>query len=89
LLGGSLPDDLFATLTQLQSIVLRHNHFTGVLPSGLWSFPELHLLDVSGNNFSSLLPNSNSKTNAIAAVLDISQNMVLVENPFPKKKHIP
>jgi hypothetical protein len=75
LLGGSLPDDFFATLTQLQSIVLRHNHFTGVLPGGLWSLPELRLLNVSGNNFSGMLPNSSSNTNAIAAVLDISQNM--------------
>ncbi|XP_062176818.1 probable LRR receptor-like serine/threonine-protein kinase At2g16250 [Alnus glutinosa] len=75
LLGGSLPDDFFATLTQLQSIVLRHNHFTGVLPGGLWSLPELRLLNVSGNNFSGMLHNSSSNTNAIAAVLDISQNM--------------
>jgi hypothetical protein len=75
LLGGSLPDGFFATLTQLQSIVLRHNHFTGVLPGGLWSLPELRLLNVSGNNFSGMLPNSSSNTNAIAAVLDISQNM--------------
>ena len=76
LLDGSLPDDLFATLTQLQSIVLRHNRFTGDLPRGLWSLPELRLLDVSDNNFSGMLPNSSSNTNATAAVvLNISQNM--------------
>lgn len=74
LLGGSLPDDLFATLTQLQSIVLRHNLFTGNLSSGLWSLPKLRLLDVSGNNFTGMLPNLSSNTDAIAAVLNISQN---------------
>ncbi|XP_059458491.1 probable LRR receptor-like serine/threonine-protein kinase At2g16250 [Corylus avellana] len=75
LLDGSLPNDLFASLTQLQSIVLRHNRFTGDLPGGLWSLPELRLLDVSGNNFSGMLPNLSSNTNATAAILNISQNM--------------
>ncbi|KAG2705650.1 hypothetical protein I3760_05G065400 [Carya illinoinensis] len=74
-LGGLLPDDLFATLTQLQSIVLRHNGFTGGLPDFLWSMPDLLLLDISNNNFTGMLPNSSSNTNAIASILNISQNM--------------
>ncbi|KAG6711638.1 hypothetical protein I3842_05G064600 [Carya illinoinensis] len=74
-LGGLLPDDLFATLMQLQSIVLRHNGFTGGLPDFLWSMPDLLLLDISNNNFTGMLPNSSSNTNAIASILNISQNM--------------
>ncbi|GMY05785.1 probable LRR receptor-like serine/threonine-protein kinase At2g16250 [Fagus crenata] len=74
-LDGLLPDNLFATLMQLQSLVLRHNGFTGDLPKVLWSMPELRLLDVSGNNFTGMLPNSTSNANATDIVLNISQNM--------------
>lgn len=73
--GGSLPNNLFSSMTKLQFIVLRHNSFTGNLPSVLWTKPALRFLDVSGNNFTGQLPNSSSNANATAAVVNISHNM--------------
>ncbi|MED6204343.1 hypothetical protein PIB30_008158 [Stylosanthes scabra] len=77
MLDGTLPGNLFTTLLQLQSVVLRQNNFSGSLPVGLWSLPRLTFIDVSANNFSGLLPNSSSsfRMNATAAVLNISDNM--------------
>ncbi|GLT42784.1 hypothetical protein SLA2020_167680 [Shorea laevis] len=74
-LGGSLSANLFPGTSKLQVIVLRQNGFTGVLPDVLWSLPGLNLLDVSGNNFTSSLPNSSLSSNGTAAELNISRNM--------------
>ncbi|XP_027355737.1 probable LRR receptor-like serine/threonine-protein kinase At2g16250 [Abrus precatorius] len=74
MLNGPLPRNLFTASLQLQSLVLRQNNFTGSLPVELWSLPSLTLVDVSANNFSSLLPNSSSAANATVLVLNISHN---------------
>ncbi|XP_019438160.1 PREDICTED: probable LRR receptor-like serine/threonine-protein kinase At2g16250 isoform X2 [Lupinus angustifolius] len=75
MLGGPLPGNLFGTSSQLRSVVLRQNNFTGSLPLELWSLPKLTFLDASANNFGGLLPNSNSSANGTIAVLNISHNV--------------
>ncbi|CAH8386553.1 unnamed protein product [Eruca vesicaria subsp. sativa] len=75
LLSGTLPADLFASSSQLQSLVLRENGFSGDLPDAYWSLPKLRILDVAKNNFTGMLPNSSSGMNQIDAVVDISSNM--------------
>ncbi|KAL5788582.1 hypothetical protein ACOSP7_005531 [Xanthoceras sorbifolium] len=74
-LSGNLTANFFPTPSQLQIIVFRHNGFTGPLPDAVWSMPQLHLLDISSNNFTGVLPNFTSNANVTAAQLDISQNM--------------
>ncbi|CAN7126549.1 unnamed protein product [Brassica rapa subsp. narinosa] len=73
LLSGALPADLFAAKSQLQSLVLRENGFSGNLPDAYWSLPKLRILDIAKNNFTGMLPNSSSAPNA--DVVDISSNM--------------
>lgn len=75
LLGGSLPKDLFPSLRQLQALVLNANAFTGAVPDELFLMPGLRLLDISGNNFTGMLPNSSSGLNSINGTLNISRNM--------------
>lgn len=75
-LSGLLPGDLFASLTQLQFLVLTHNGFSGELPEVLWSIPSLQLLDVSVNNFTGLLPNVSSTSKATAALFNVSLNLL-------------
>ncbi|KAF8112741.1 hypothetical protein N665_0062s0085 [Sinapis alba] len=74
LLSGALPADLFGANSQLQSLVLRENGFSGNLPDVYWSLPKLQILDVAKNNFTGMLPNSSSGPNQTAAVVDISSN---------------
>ncbi|KAE9586643.1 putative protein kinase RLK-Pelle-LRR-XIV family [Lupinus albus] len=75
MLGGPLPGNLFGTSSQLRSVVLRQNNFTGSLPLELWSLPKLTFLDASANNFGGLLPNFSSAPNGTIAVLNISHNV--------------
>ncbi|KAL5790916.1 hypothetical protein ACOSQ2_005804 [Xanthoceras sorbifolium] len=74
-LSGNLTANFFPTPSQLQIIVFRHNGFTGPLPDAVWSMPQLHLLDISSNNFTGVLPNFTSNANVTTAQLDISRNM--------------
>ncbi|XP_057975697.1 probable LRR receptor-like serine/threonine-protein kinase At2g16250 isoform X1 [Malania oleifera] len=74
-LEGPFPDDLFPSLTQLQFVALRENKFDGALPDALWMKPDLRFLDVSGNNFTGILPNLNSSVKTIDAVINLSDNM--------------
>ncbi|KAK4757237.1 hypothetical protein SAY87_007364 [Trapa incisa] len=73
-LSGSLPDGLFPRPSQLQTLVLRNNAFSGALPDSLWSMTGLVLLDISGNNFTGLLPNPSQSLNATGAALNLSHN---------------
>ncbi|KAK8562953.1 hypothetical protein V6N13_018495 [Hibiscus sabdariffa] len=74
-LSGLLPDNLFRASSLLQVIVLRNNSFIGEVPEVIWSISGLNMLDISHNNFTARLPNASSNdNNAIAAVLDISEN---------------
>ncbi|CAK9326440.1 unnamed protein product [Citrullus colocynthis] len=75
LLGGSLPKDLFPSLRQLQALVLNDNDFTGAVPDILFLMPGLRLLDVSGNNFTGMLPNSSLASNSNGGTLNISRNL--------------
>ena len=75
LLGGSLPDGLFTSLRQLQALILKDNNFTGAVPDVLFLSPGLHLLDISGNSFTGMLPNSSSGLNSTDGTLNISRNM--------------
>ncbi|KAF5751101.1 putative lrr receptor protein kinase [Tripterygium wilfordii] len=74
-LSGSLPANLFPAPSQLQSVVLRDNNFTDALPEMLWAMPTLRILDISGNNFTGVLPNSSLNANATAVQCNISGNM--------------
>lgn len=74
LLVGTLPSGLRG-LKKLQTILIADNSLSGSLDV-LWSLPQLNFLDVSGNNFTGLLPNSSSNANATAAVFNISQNLM-------------
>lgn len=74
LLAGVLPSGLRG-LKSLQRILIAHNLLGGSLDV-LWSMPQLSFLDVSGNNFTGLLPNSSSNANATTAVFNISQNLM-------------
>lgn len=74
LLVGVLPLGLRG-LKNLQRILIADNLLGGSLEV-LWSMPQLSFLDVSGNNFTGLLPNSSSNANATAAVFNISQNLM-------------
>ncbi|KAJ6671369.1 RECEPTOR-LIKE PROTEIN 55 [Salix viminalis] len=51
LFGGSLPVNLFPVPSQLQTVVLKSNGFSGAVPDVLWSMPRLRLLDISGQQF--------------------------------------
>nr|TKR85106.1 putative LRR receptor-like serine/threonine-protein kinase [Populus alba] len=75
LLGGSLPVNLFPVPSQLQTVVLKRNGFNGSVPDVLWSLPQLRLLDISGNNFTGILPNGSLNANASSAELNISENL--------------
>ncbi|KAM5548871.1 putative LRR receptor-like serine/threonine-protein kinase [Rosa sericea] len=68
-LVGLLPSGL----RNLQKIVVADNLLGGSVDV-LWSMPQLSFLDVAGNNFTGLLPNSSSNANATAAVFNISRN---------------
>lgn len=71
LLLGPLPSGL----KNLQRILVADNFLGGSLDV-LWSMPQLSFIDVAGNNFTGLLPNSSSNANATAAVFNISRNSV-------------
>ncbi|XP_004289675.1 PREDICTED: probable LRR receptor-like serine/threonine-protein kinase At2g16250 [Fragaria vesca subsp. vesca] len=71
LLLGPLPSGL----KNLQRILVADNFLGGSL-GVLWSMPQLSFIDVAGNNFTGLLPNSSSNANATAAVFNISRNSV-------------
>ncbi|KAL6209599.1 hypothetical protein ACLB2K_020539 [Fragaria x ananassa] len=71
LLLGPLPSGL----KNLQRILVADNFLGGSLDV-LWSMPQLSFIDVAGNNFTGLLPNSSSNANAAAAVFNISRNSV-------------
>ncbi|KAK4746591.1 hypothetical protein SAY87_025628 [Trapa incisa] len=73
-LSGSLPDDLFPSPSQLQALVLRNNVLTGALPDSLWSMTDLILFDISGNNFTGLLPDTGPSVNMTTAALNLSHN---------------
>ncbi|KAG6605082.1 putative LRR receptor-like serine/threonine-protein kinase, partial [Cucurbita argyrosperma subsp. sororia] len=75
LLGGSLPDALFSSLTQLQALAINDNRFTGAAPDVLFLTPGLRFLDISGNNFTGMLPNSSLNSNSTDGTLNISRNM--------------
>ncbi|XP_023533134.1 probable LRR receptor-like serine/threonine-protein kinase At2g16250 [Cucurbita pepo subsp. pepo] len=75
LLGGSLPDALFSSLTQLQALAINDNRFTGAAPDVLFLTPGLRFLDISGNNFTGLLPNSSLNSNFSDGTLNVSRNM--------------
>ncbi|KAL8027755.1 hypothetical protein ABFS82_14G114100 [Erythranthe guttata] len=75
LLSGPLPVTLFPLWTRLRFVVLSKNGFSGEFPDVLWSLPELKFLDVSGNNFTGLMPNIGSIANNNGAVFNISRNL--------------
>ncbi|KAG5238963.1 LRR receptor serine/threonine-protein kinase [Salix suchowensis] len=75
LIGGSLPVNLFPVPSQLQTVVLKSNGFSGAVPEVLWSMPRLRLLDISGNNFTGMLSNASLNTNTTIAELNASQNL--------------
>ncbi|KAJ6385899.1 hypothetical protein OIU77_028963 [Salix suchowensis] len=54
LFGSSI---YFPVPSQLQTVVLKSNGFSGAVPEVLWSMPRLRLLDISGNNFTDLSGN--------------------------------
>nr|AMM43076.1 LRR-RLK [Vernicia montana] len=75
MLVGSLPVNLFPAPSQLQVVVLKGNDFAGIVPDVLWTMPSLRFLDISGNNFSSFLPNYTLNANATIAELNLSGNL--------------
>ncbi|KDP46255.1 hypothetical protein JCGZ_10095 [Jatropha curcas] len=75
MLVGSLPVNLFPSSSQLQIVVLKDNGFTDTVPSVLFTMPGLLFLDISGNNFSSFLPNVTLSANATTAELNLSGNL--------------
>lgn len=74
-LSGSLPTEDLRGLRSLQKLVIRDNNLEGSLPDDLFfgSMPELHFLDVSGNNLTGEL--SSARVNATKAVFNLSNNM--------------
>lgn len=83
-LSGPVPANFFSGLTQLQSVVLGHNNFTGVLPNATWVLPKLLLLDVSSNNFTGSLVNlALSSVNVTAGSFNLSNNQFY--GPLPSQ----
>ncbi|EOA29838.1 hypothetical protein CARUB_v10012932mg [Capsella rubella] len=86
LLSGALPVDLCSAESQLQTLVLRENSFSGSLPDLCWSLPKLRVLDIAKNNFTGMLPNSSSDPDQIVAMVDISSNTFYGElTPFLRR----
>ena len=60
--GSNHFNDVFPswleTLPELRILILRHNGFYGLVgyPTGTFSAPKLHILDLSANNFTGKLP---------------------------------
>ncbi|KAK2988717.1 hypothetical protein RJ640_020982 [Escallonia rubra] len=76
MLEGPLPGGLFSNLTRIRYVVLSRNRFDGSVPSILWAMPGLRLLDLSGNNFTGVLPDLSAVLNAAGAVFNVSNNLL-------------
>ncbi|KAK8937154.1 putative LRR receptor-like serine/threonine-protein kinase [Platanthera zijinensis] len=76
-LTGFLDDNLFSSLSKLESVKLGHNNFSGLIPASLCSLSSLRFLDVSFNNFTGNLPHlSSSNLTRIGIALDLSHNLL-------------
>ncbi|GAY67140.1 hypothetical protein CUMW_254190, partial [Citrus unshiu] len=89
-LTGAIPSWI-CNLNTLESLVLSHNNFSGLLPQCLGNFSNvLSVLDLQGNNFSGTIPNTFIKERRIPSSLgdlskllhlDLSINELLGELP--------
>ncbi|PKA58140.1 putative LRR receptor-like serine/threonine-protein kinase [Apostasia shenzhenica] len=76
-LTGSLGSFIFASLSQLQSITLSRNNFSGDLPDSLWSLTNLQVFDVSYNNLTGDLPElPPTNVSANRASFNVSNNLL-------------
>jgi Leucine-rich repeat (LRR) protein len=74
---GTLPEEL-ANLSNLQSLILRHNELSGHLPSSLIQLTALTLLDVTDNRLVSNLPPLMSRLSHLE-ILRLGQNRLTGE----------
>ncbi|GKY97915.1 hypothetical protein MPSEU_000749500 [Mayamaea pseudoterrestris] len=55
-LRGEIPDTIFRNMTQLISLLLSGNEFSGTIPTSIGFMTDLYMLVVNSNNFSGTLP---------------------------------
>ena len=56
-LVGQIPESFFASNTQLTSLIMYNNMFTGTIPSNIGLLSNLEKLQLHGNAISSTIPN--------------------------------
>ncbi|KAL5999737.1 hypothetical protein ACLOJK_038022 [Asimina triloba] len=81
---GSIPTGIFS-LTELQYLRLSSNHFSGVVDLGSFqNLKNLKTLDLSYNNFSTIVHTRNSSTSITQPSVNLSQlsNLLLSNNNF-------
>ncbi|CAI5465483.1 unnamed protein product [Closterium sp. Yama58-4] len=77
---GDIPDNAFENATQLHSLTLSDNKFTGPIPSSLGSASEISVIDLSKNWFTGSVPPSLADKLALE-VLALSHNRLSGEIP--------
>ncbi|KAF8397232.1 hypothetical protein HHK36_016142 [Tetracentron sinense] len=74
-LGGTLAPEL-GNLTQIKSIILRNNSFSGIIPKEIGELKELEVLDLGYNNFCGPFP-ADLGNNLSLAILLLDNNKFL------------
>ncbi|CAI7891255.1 unnamed protein product [Closterium sp. NIES-53] len=77
---GEIPDNTFENATQLHSLTLCGNKFTGPIPSSLGSASEISVIDLSRNWFTGSVPPTLADKLALE-VLTLSHNRLSGEIP--------
>ncbi|KAI4381755.1 hypothetical protein MLD38_007800 [Melastoma candidum] len=76
-LSGTLPDQAFSNLTDLERLSLRSNSLSGPLPSSLSLLADLRTLFLQSNAFSGAIPPGLFSNLTYLRVLNLSRNRLL------------
>ncbi|XP_074279794.1 uncharacterized protein LOC141605065 [Silene latifolia] len=72
-LHGELPADIGFTFSQLQTLLLQYNNFSGSIPITILNLTSLEFIVLSGNNFRGRIPYDFGNLHNLAA-LSVAQN---------------
>ncbi|XP_038991028.1 receptor-like protein 43 [Hibiscus syriacus] len=76
---GPIPASL-SNLTQLKTLALSHNQFSGLIPFSIFNLPQVELLDFSYNNLLGSLP---SQVGGLSRLVDLLLDHYFLSGPIP------